>query len=415
MTFRVYLLWTFVLLGRPQDLLPFLQPLRPALLLTALTLAMVIFGKGSQNLSNIFRTSIAKKFNILILIMIIGIPFAYHRKVAFDSVFMMYSVNVVFFYISILLVDNMERFKRLLTVILFCAFFYSFFSFIFGSFSQGRYFVYGGMFDPNDIAYVLVSLFPISFFFIAYRNGRLKRILALATIAFSMLIIVFTGSRAGILSLFTAISFFLIFNTQRIKSSYKIYMLLGIVAFFIFFSEKINIERYVSVFEISSDYNVTEEAGRLKIWERGFELLKMHPITGVGVSCFPIALGKLRAQLDLPPQWQATHNSYIQVAVETGLIGIIVFVFMIVDTLKEFLRQRTRKSGGIDAASLQTISTLMAISFISHLVAAFFITQGYSIFFTMFFMLSVIIHRMKSTLGTEVDTGPLRNSVTSGS
>ena len=44
MSFRLFLLCSFVLLGRPQDILPFLQPLRPALVLTVLAMVATVFG-----------------------------------------------------------------------------------------------------------------------------------------------------------------------------------------------------------------------------------------------------------------------------------------------------------------------------------------------------------------------------------
>src|SRR5882762_10814801 len=87
MPYRLFLLCSFVLLARPQDILTFLQPLRPALVLTVLAMGAVVFGARRQELSAALSTSEAKRYLLFSLIMILGVPFAYHKRVAFESVF----------------------------------------------------------------------------------------------------------------------------------------------------------------------------------------------------------------------------------------------------------------------------------------------------------------------------------------
>ena len=69
--------------------------------------------------------------------------------------------------------------------------------------------------------------------------------------------------------------------------------------------------------EMGSDYNVSEETGRVQIWKRAYQLISENPLTGIGANCFPMALGYLRQELFLTPRWQASHNSYIQIITET--------------------------------------------------------------------------------------------------
>ena len=84
MAYKLLLLWSLILIGRPQDLLPVLQPLRPALVLTVMTLLAVIFNRD-KNLKNVFLLKETKCYLLFFVIMIIGVPFAVHRRIAFDA------------------------------------------------------------------------------------------------------------------------------------------------------------------------------------------------------------------------------------------------------------------------------------------------------------------------------------------
>jgi hypothetical protein len=58
-TFKLFLLCSFVLLARPQDVLTFLQPMRPALVLTVLAMAARVFGGQRRELAAALATAAA--------------------------------------------------------------------------------------------------------------------------------------------------------------------------------------------------------------------------------------------------------------------------------------------------------------------------------------------------------------------
>ena len=78
MAFRLFIILTFILVGRPQDYFTFLVPFRIALVVTSITLLVTFFDKGFS-LNRIFEIKEAKLYTLFYLIMIFGIPFAYHR------------------------------------------------------------------------------------------------------------------------------------------------------------------------------------------------------------------------------------------------------------------------------------------------------------------------------------------------
>jgi O-antigen ligase len=250
------------------------------------------------------------------------------------------------------------------------------------------------MFDSNDIAYVLLSLFPLCFFYVVYKEGILKKVLAITAIGASIILILLTGSRAGIIGLITLFLLILFTKLEKIRWTYKIAFLIALFILYFLYEDKINIERYMTIIDIESDYNITDEFGRTQIWKRAYQLITENPLTGVGTNCFPMALGYLREDLFLIPQWQAAHNSYIQIITETGLIGFILFFSIIISSIKNFLRVKNLKVITKEASELKTIGGLLFLGFIGHNIVAFFLSQGYSIFFTLFFAFSAALSRL---------------------
>ena len=401
MTFNLFILWTFVLVGRPQDLIPAINSIRPALIVALVTLAFIILGSAKKRIGALLESKETKKYILFFLVMTAGIPFAYHRKVAFEQVMPSYTINMLFFFSFILLVDSFEKLKKVILTITVSTLIYGVFTLVKGTSSSGRLSTYGTMFDPNDIAYVLVSLFPLSLFYLAHKEGFLKKIIAIAAMASAVGVILLTGSRGGFISLAFVALFLLFTNMGGIKKSHKVLFLAAMVVVVVFYSDRINFERYSTMFSIEEDYNVTDEFGRLQIWSRAFQLIRSNPFTGVGANCFSMAIGYLREEMHLTPKWQVAHNSYIQVATEIGLIGFFFFASLIVGGLRTFSKLRRFDIKSPEASRFKTLSSLFMVGFVGHLIAAFFLSQGYSIFFTLFFASSATLNRLANPIPTK--------------
>jgi O-antigen ligase len=164
-------------------------------------------------------------------------------------------------------------------------------------------------------------------------------------------------------------------------------------------SQKINIDRYRTLGSIENDYNF-QAGGRTDIWKRGITLFTMHPLTGVGVDAFPKALGDMRAaEQNTLPRWQAAHNAYILVLTETGIAGSAPFLGLIIVCLLTFNRIR-RSSASIEDKDLAALPGLLFVGFAAQLVAAVFLSQAYSMYFTLAFAMSGALRRLTSTAPT---------------
>jgi O-antigen ligase len=103
----------------------------------------------------------------------------------------------------------------------------------------------------------------------------------------------------------------------------------------------------------------------------------------------------MRVQESEIPYWQAAHNSYIQILTETGAFGGIAFVALILACLKTFNGFR-RDPGSLQHVGLHVLPGMLLIGFMSLLVSAFFLSQAYSIPFTLFFALAASLKRIQA-------------------
>lgn len=139
----------------------------------------------------------------------------------------------------------------------------------------------------------------------------------------------FTVSRSGMLLLFGALGLILIFQ-PRVKNKVGL-ILLTIVALVVlsFFAE--------SIFRIIGDIFPAIQEGsdtvglRYNLWRAGWNMWLDHPITGVGIGQYNYLLRHYMVGFEGPTvNFASPHNTYVQVLSETGIIGFILFMAMLI-------------------------------------------------------------------------------------
>ena len=394
-TFWVFCVYTFILIARPQDYVPFLAPLRLALVFTILTCLVTFVGRRVQE-GNLFRSNVTWLYLLLFVVMCAGIPFSVYRRGSFNFVLMTYVANIAFYLMFLAHVDSAERYKRVVNVVAVSTLVCSAAWFIQGGFRAGRYVTGSGMFDPNDVAFVEVALLPFALCVLAGQFGLISKALALLTVLLSVLLTLYTASRGGAIGLLVLFIQFLLVPIANVRRGHKLIILTCVVAVAMLNADKFNLERFSSLTDLGSDYNLSDEYGRTQVWKRGLKLLADSPLTGVGVSCFNEAVGAMRENEGLPPAWQAPHNSYIQVLVETGLPGGITFLLLIATCLANF--NRYRKCGPTPSdGTVARFSALLLFGFTAQVVTAFFLSQAYSVLFSLYFAASAVQRQIVAT------------------
>ncbi|HVQ35459.1 MAG TPA: O-antigen ligase family protein [Candidatus Bathyarchaeia archaeon] len=110
-------------------------------------------------------------------------------------------------------------------------------------------------------------------------------------------------------------------------------------------------------------------AMRSDIWGRTWRVIVDHPLTGTGLGTFPWAY----ATYDREGEWLGTlqaHNDYLQLISDTGLIGLVLLVWLIVAALRRGFLPALRPATG--RAPWTTIALAAAVfAMIVHSVIEF--------------------------------------------
>jgi O-antigen ligase len=139
------------------------------------------------------------------------------------------------------------------------------------------------------------------------------------------------------------------------------------------------------------DYNWNSPTGRREVFKRGIGYMMRNPVTGIGIQNFPRAEGTLseRAQLQAANpesyagiKWSVAHNSFLEVASETGLVGITCYLTLVIGSIiiAGRLRRKMPKSwvrGTEEERFLYYATLYLPIAFITFCVSGFFVSFSY--------------------------------------
>jgi O-antigen ligase len=200
--------------------------------------------------------------------------------------------------------------------------------------------VYGTFDQPNPFAGYINMPLSIVLAVALLGRGWLTRVLAgIATILLGI-VVYLTQSRGGEMALAAALVFIILAGMPRIR----ILMRVGILAIFAFveallaglvpltiFNPILHILGLVQISltqPTAQDYSTAE---RLAHWIAGLHMYFAHPILGVGIGNYPDAYPQYFITIFTNPLGHA-HNYYINIAAETGSIGLIVYILFLLAT-----------------------------------------------------------------------------------
>ena len=86
------------------------------------------------------------------------------------------------------------------------------------------------------------------------------------------------------------------------------------------------------------------ESARLNLWKIGWEVFMKNPITGVGYGNFSYFSSKVKYRVFGIGGMVSSHNIFIQIMAEAGLVGLLLFVLLLSQVLKNILKVRIREN-----------------------------------------------------------------------
>jgi O-antigen ligase len=249
-----------------------------------------------------------------------------------------------------------------------------------------------GTYDVNDLALLFIVTIPFAFFMMR-ESTKLQRLFLLAAMALMVIGIIKSASRGGFLGL-VVISFFLLLRASKQARKYAFAALVGGAILFVIAAPTAYWARITTIFSLEKDYNLTDQRGRQQVWGNGLKMIVAHPLTGVGINCFPIAHADFSGtNINISP-----HNSFLQIAAELGIPGIILFLAIIGTALVAARRVRRLTLERKLAEDMWWLASAIEVSLIGFIVSASFLTHAYSPIFCFLTGISAaLVARYKAT------------------
>jgi O-antigen ligase len=129
---------------------------------------------------------------------------------------------------------------------------------------------------------------------------------------------------------------------------------------------------------------------RFEILKTGLSIFASNPVVGVGIGCYREANGRYAPQLGE----RDAHNTYISLAAETGLPGLLLWLGLVGSVLAQVRRRRALLTA--DDGTIQVVWIHSAV--IGFLVAGFFASYAR---LTVFYLFLGILWAASNVLGRE--------------
>lgn len=331
--------------GRPQNSVPGLMYLHlPAVVTVSLGLALLTLGR--VDLSDIQ----SKLFMVFVGLMAALVPFAVNNHEAFFTTLTM----LILFVAYLAIVNFVDSFQKFETIINAWIGFHVYLA-LTGILHKGM--GVGGFFgDENDLALALNMIIPFSFFLALEAKTQSKRVLFLVITGIFVVCDAATFSRGGFIGL-VAVGLYCWLRSPR-KLLSAIAALLLIFTMLQFAPKGYWEEMDTITTDTDNPYGTGQE--RIYSWKAGWRMFLDYPILGVGPGNFnwnfsdyepPEGFGGNASEVGRLHGGRAAHSLYFTLIPELGIVGTILYAWIVLSSLKDlrFIRNRIKqKSQGLE-------------------------------------------------------------------
>lgn len=201
--------------------------------------------------------------------------------------------------------------------------------------------------NPNTLGgyAFLLSFFPILYFSNYAKNFKAVRRIFITLILLTL--IFFTETRSVMLSVaFIFFTYFLWYKIIKSKFSFKLFFVFIVIFCFIFTVIYPNLEKYLPNYE-NLNYQMIKytgksiHSGRDTIWSLLIDVITQKPLFGYGSGAVPS---------DYIQSSLSAHNLYLQITLQVGLVGLLMFAFFLYVIWNKFWINRFDKKVRFSAA-----------------------------------------------------------------
>jgi O-antigen ligase len=334
-----------------------------------------------------FRTRQARWFLLLYLIAGLSYFTKGFGKHVFFGAFMSYTSWLILFFITLSIVDSLPRLGWVL--------FSANAALALGSLRVIREWlefrtVYAGyragasVGDGNYFATSAVLCLPFALLAVLHGKKVWKRLFYGGCLALSLPGVTVCASRGGFLGLAAAFLLLVARSGHRARNLILISVLVLPVTLLLPVSPLYRLLHPNSADDFSTQ-------ARIMAWKAGGRMIANHPLLGVGLGNFKPLMPQYadpRTSVDT-----VAHNTYIEVAAELGLPGLVVFIGFLFFSYRSL--EKVRKRARIAGREFPYYAALgLQSGFVGYMVGAFFMSAEYQKLFWLVIILSMCLPRL---------------------
>jgi O-antigen ligase len=399
------LMFTLLLYTRPHDIWPDVFGNSPIIKYVAIpAIAIYIISKLVSGERLTVWTKEIKLIGFLVLIAVLFTPVATEPDYAVTMLTEVFLKVVAIFILMANLLDTRERLRMMFRLVVACGTYNAYIAI--QNYAAGKFEsistigaprvegAVGGMFgNANDFAAALNLVLPLAIV-LALTSKGLARLLYFACVALLAVAVVVSFSRGGFLTLIAMCGFMLwkIGRHNRATTFLAAFLLFG--AFSLAMPNAYG-DRLFTI--LNTDKDATGSAQeRQGLMMHAIVIAIRHPITGIGI-------GNIGAYMD-----KVTHNSYIEIAAELGMPGLIAYLMLIFAPMRSLKRiaKSTEEYRRPQDRELYILSVGIHATIIGYIVCSFF--ASYQYFWYLYYPVAYAIAVRRLAGGEEINEGEER-------
>jgi len=252
--------------------------------------------------------------------------------------------------------------------------------------------------NPNDLATLLLLGLPFAAFAVSDRQRLLvTRLIGLATLIGSLIVIFLTGSRGALVALAALLFLLPIFIRGRVRLLLMLAALAGTLLAALLLPDPIR-RRYQTLVKDEVEevpgMRVVQfaEGSALQRWyllKASAVITMQNPVFGVGPGNFADAHAKMLREVFLRAPWRQTHNSYTQISSECGLPAALLYVLVLGFCLRTTIRIRRAAAVVPECAHFAGPSLCLLASTLCYTITAMASSIAYLPYFPLLAALTV--------------------------
>jgi hypothetical protein len=372
---------TGIVLLAPQSYVPALAPFRIALLTAAFAIGAHLFDRFVRREPFVTFTPELRITAALVGWVVLTTPFSMWPGGSLAFLLDFYLKTLAIFWLLGNTVDTLTRLQQVawaLSVLAVPLAATGIANFVSGAFMEGASRIVGYeaplTANPNDLALMLNLILPLTAALLRISTMPSVRALLLLMIALDVVAVIATFSRAGFLMLTMTAGLSIRKLLRRQEQGWAIAaMLLLLVCVPLLPSGYV--DRLATIANIEADPTGSAQA-RWNDTLAAVRLVLTDPLVGAGVGMNVVALNDVRG-----PTWKAVHNAYLQYAVELGVPGLVLFVLLLVRSIRSAASVERRPAFTPAQRTLGHLAGGIRMGLVVFAVGALFGPVGYHVYF----------------------------------